>query len=116
MTAGGGSLSRLWVIVFFVMKSPSECGVLADVREAIDAIDREIVRLLGRRREYVHCASRFKASEEAVRAADRVAAMLAIRRGWASEENLDPEFIEQLYSMLVDYFIRQELGTWRNEA
>lgn len=92
------------------MRSPAACASLAEVREAIDALDRELLALLGRRAGYVHAAARFKTDAAAVRAPERVQAMLAQRRAWAAEEGLDPEVVAQLFTLLVEYFIRREQG------
>ena len=46
-------------------------------------------------------------------APDRLAAMLAARRGWAEREGLDADVIEDIYRRLVAYFIERELGHWR---
>ena len=90
------------------MKLPEECTSLAEVRAAIDALDRELLALLGRRAGYVHAAARFKTDAASVRALDRVQAMQAQRRAWAAEEGLDPEVVAQLFTVLVDYFTRRE--------
>lgn len=92
------------------MKSPEECASLAEVRVAIDTLDRELLALLGRRAGYVHAAARFKTDAASVRAPERVRAMLEQRRAWAREEGLDPELIAQLFTLLVDYFTRREQG------
>ena len=49
-------------------------------------------------------------------APERLAAMLAVRRGWAEREGLDPDVIEDLYRRLVAYFIERELGHWRGKG
>ena len=95
------------------MKTPAECGSLDEVRAEIDRLDRAIVALIGQRAGYVHAAARFKDSEEAVAAPDRQAAMLLARRGWAEEEDLDPEVIEKLYRDLVTYFVLREKEHWK---
>lgn len=95
------------------MKPPEDCESLREVREAIDALDRGIVALIGRRARYVRRAAAFKGSEEAVRAPERQRAMLAERRGWAAEEGLDPGLIENLYRNLVAHFVGRELEDWR---
>jgi isochorismate pyruvate lyase len=92
------------------MKPAEECTSLAEVREAIDTLDRELLALLGRRAGYVHAAARFKTDAASVRAPERVRAMLEQRRTWASEEGLDPEVIARLFTLLVDYFTRREQG------
>ncbi len=92
------------------MRAPEACESLAEVREAIDALDRELLALLGRRAGYVHAAARFKTDAASVRAPDRVRAMLEQRRAWAAEEGLDPEVVAQLFTLLVEYFTRREQG------
>lgn len=95
------------------MKSPEECESLPEIRSSIDALDRKIVALIGRRARYVEAAARFKGSEEGVRAPGRQRAMLEERRRWAAEEGLDPEAIKGLFRDLVDYFIAREMRDWR---
>lgn len=95
------------------MKPPEECKSIEDVREAVDALDREIVSLIGRRARYVKAAAKFKTGEEGVRAPERQKAMLGERRRWAEEEGLEPDVIEKLYRDLVAYFVNQELDDWK---
>ncbi|MDQ3234349.1 MAG: isochorismate lyase [Pseudobdellovibrionaceae bacterium] len=97
------------------MKKPHECTSLAEVRTAIDAIDRQIISALGQRFEFVKSAARFKSGEASVRAADRVHAMLRERRGWAQEHGLDPDVIEKIYRDLVAYFTEAELRHWQSK-
>jgi isochorismate pyruvate lyase len=92
------------------MKPAEEYASLAEVRAAIDALDRELLALLGRRAGYVHAAARFKTDATSVRAPERVRAMLEQRRAWAAEEGLDPEVVAQLFTLLVEYFTRREQG------
>ncbi len=90
------------------MKPPAACDGLAEVREAINTLDRELLALLGRRAGYIHAAARFKTDAASVRASERVRAMLERRRVWAAEESLDPEVVAQLFTLLVEYFTRRE--------
>jgi isochorismate pyruvate lyase len=92
------------------MKKPAECESIEDVRNAIDAIDRHIVELIGTRAQYVHEVVKYKTPDkESVVAAKRRAEVFAKRREWALEEGLDPDVIESVYHTLVDYFIRKEM-------
>ena len=95
------------------MTPPEKCSSLEEVRREIDRLDEEIVRLIGRRAEYVIAAARFKTSEAHVAAPDRQKAMLAVRREWAEREGLDPELIEDLYRRLVAWFVNHEMEHWR---
>ncbi len=98
------------------MKRPEDCEGIEDVRQAIDALDRETVALIGRRARYVEAAARFKTGEESVRAPERRKAMLEARRRWAEEEGLSPEVIEEVYETLVSYFVSREMDRWRNTS
>ena len=98
------------------MKQPHECASLADVRAEIDRIDHELIQLLGRRLGYVRAAAAFKPSAASVPAPERQAAMLVQRRAWAAESGLRPEMIEQLFTMLVAYFIAEEQRHWQASA
>jgi isochorismate pyruvate lyase len=95
-------------------KKAFECENISEVRLEIDAIDREIVGLIGWRFEYVKAASKFKTSEASVKAPERFKAMLAQRRVWASEEGLNVAAIEKLFSDLVTHFIEEEIKHWKN--
>jgi isochorismate pyruvate lyase len=96
------------------MPTPSECQSLGQVREEIDQLDEQIVALLGKRAGYVKAAARFKTSETAVAAPERLAAMLAARRQWAEREGLDPDLIEDIFRRLVAWFIQRELDAYRS--
>jgi isochorismate pyruvate lyase len=95
------------------VKPPEDCTGIEDVREAIDELDRRIIRLIGQRARYVEEAAKFKTDETSVCAPERQRAMLEERRRWAKEENLIPEVIEKIYRDLVSYFVNRELEDWR---
>ena len=97
------------------MKRPNECRDMQDIRAEIDRIDREVIGLLGRRFQYVQAAAAFKTSVATVRAPERFQAMLERRRQWAEEEGLAPDAIEKMYRDLVNYFVEEELKTWKAE-
>jgi isochorismate pyruvate lyase len=89
---------------------------LAEVRAAIDRLDRDLLRLLSERAGCVAAAGEFKSSETEVRAPDRLDRMLRERRRWAEEEGLDPAFVEELFRSITSYFISRELQQWRQGA
>lgn len=97
-------------------RPPEECASLEEVRRGIDALDREMVALIGRRSRYVRAAAAFKKDEVQVRAPERRRAMLGERRRWAEEEGLSPNLIEDLYERLISYFIDREMKEWRDNG
>ncbi|CAN5263069.1 isochorismate lyase [soil metagenome] len=95
------------------MKQPEDCINIEDIRQAIDALDRETIALIGRRAHYVEKAAEFKTGEQSVRAPERQRAMLAERRRWAEESGLDPDAIEEVYRTLISHFVDREMQRWR---
>ena len=91
------------------VRAPDDCESIEEVRHAIDQIDQQIINSLGQRFLYVKTITRFKKSEEDVKAPERYKAVLATRRHWAEENGLDPEMIETLYRNLIEHFIAIEL-------
>ncbi|WP_223507306.1 isochorismate lyase [Pseudomonas sp. GL-RE-29] len=91
---------------------PVECAGMEDIRREIDALDQAVIKLLGRRFQYVLAASKFKTSAASVRAQERFDSMLAKRREWAEAEGLSPDAIEKMYSNLVNHFIAEEMKHW----
>ena len=86
------------------MKRPEECTSLQEIRDAIDLLDQQMVALLGQRVAYVKAAARYKTSEMGVKVPDRLALMIQHRRMWAGEQQLDADFIEQLFGAITTYF------------
>lgn len=86
---------------------------LADVRAAIDAIDRTLVATLARRAEIVRAAAAFKRDEAAVRAPDRVEAVVRNARALAAAESADPELIEAIYRHMIALMTEAELRAHR---
>lgn len=96
------------------MKPPEECAGIEEVRGGIDTLDRQIVALIGERSRYVSAAARFKTSVSSVRATGRQKAMIEERHGWAEEEGLNPEVIEDVYKTLISYFVNREMEDWQD--
>lgn len=68
---------------------PQDCKNLEEIRDGMDAIDRQIIALLSQRVAYVKAAAKFKTSAAAVAAPDRVQKVLDTRRQWADAAGLD---------------------------
>ena len=86
-----------------------ECGSLDEVRERIDGVDREIVRLLAERGRYVGQAVRFKRNAEDARAPGRVKQVIARVRARAVEHGADPDLVEHVYRAMIAWFVDSEL-------
>ena len=51
---------------------PEDCQTMADVRAGVDALDRELVRLLVTRQGYMSAAARIKTDRDTVHDAARI--------------------------------------------
>jgi isochorismate pyruvate lyase len=91
-------------------KRPTECISINDVREEIDRIDMEIIKRLGERFQYVKEVVKFKTGDkESIAAKERYNCVLNQRGHWGEENGLNAKIIEQIYTILLDYFIEEEL-------
>ena len=95
-----------------VMPQPQECQTLAEVRSEIDRLDRSLIATISRRQQYVHAAARFKRDAAHVHAHERQRRMIAARRDWADAAGVDPDFVERLFTAVVDHFIQAELAVF----
>jgi tRNA-Thr(GGU) m(6)t(6)A37 methyltransferase TsaA len=86
-----------------------ETNSLQETREAIDLIDTEVIRLLGNRAGYVRQIVNFKKNAEEVRAPTRYAEVMRRRREMAEAAGLNPDVVEEMYKLLVNSFIEEEM-------
>lgn len=84
------------------------CKTLGEVRDNIDRIDRELVRLMAERGRYVHEAARFKANPAQVEAPQRAEAVVQKAMTLAQQHGLPPKIAEQTYRAMVRAFIESE--------
>lgn len=91
-------------------------ATLAEVRDSIDALDREIVRLIAERQRWVVAAGKLKGDEQAVRAPDRVERVIRRVRGLAEDQHASPEVVEAAYRALIGAFIDLELTVHRDAS
>ncbi len=92
------------------MNTPAaECMSMAEVRAAIDALDRRIIALLQERTAYIDRAGELKSQNGLpARIFDRVEEVMANARRTAGENGLDPDLVEQVWQLLVDWSIERE--------
>lgn len=90
-------------------KLPQECCNITDVRNEIDNIDREIIRLLSTRFGYVREVVKYKdGTASGIEASARRNEVMQTRRQWAEAGGLNPDVVEEIYDRLVRYFIEEE--------
>jgi isochorismate pyruvate lyase len=88
------------------------CASLAEVRDNIDRIDRQIIALMAERQKYVAEAGRFKANPAAVSAPARVEAIIAKVKTIAREDGLAESVAERSFRAMIAAFEDYERDEW----
>jgi isochorismate pyruvate lyase len=96
------------------MLEAHKCKNMNDIRESIDSIDEEIVKLIAHRVQYVKEASKFKVDETAVKDSNRVSKVIASKKELALKHGISEELIGNIYEMMIDFFIKEELEEWNS--
>jgi isochorismate pyruvate lyase len=89
-------------------KVPTACQSIEEVRSEIDALDRQIISLLGRRFTFVKEIVRFKSNSDEIVARERYDEVIRSRRELAKQHHLSPDVIEKIYRMLIAHNIEEE--------
>lgn len=97
------------------MKKAEECKDMIDIRSAIDMIDNQIVELIASRAKYVKEAAKFKKDEKAVKDFNRVQQVINSKKELAVKYGVSPELIEKMYTMMINFFINEEMKEWKNK-
>lgn len=93
-------------------KLPDDCTTMVEVREGVDATDRELVALLARRFGYMRAAARIKPNREAVRDEARKASVIAAAVAEAGAQGIPADVIGDLWERLVEGSIAYEFAEW----
>lgn len=92
-------------------------GDLAGLRERIDQLDQELVRIVAARLAICEEVAAVKEhADAAVIQPARVRAVVTSRRQWAIDEGVDPDFVEQLFRVLLAETHRIEVAGHRPDA
>ena len=93
-------------------KLPDDCLTMIEVREGVDALDRELVRLLVTRQGYMHAAARIKPTRDAVYDADRIEDVVEKVLTEARAQGLSPAIAEPVWRKLIERCIAHEFERW----
>jgi len=98
------------------MKTPSACRNLDDVRLAVNTIDREILRLLGKRNRYAQAALRFKTDRSMIGQTSHRRTLYAQRRDWAATEKVSVPLVERIFRAIFAESKRMHLAGFRSRG
>src|SRR3954471_19611453 len=84
------------------MKRPAACRDLKDVRAAVNALDRDLIKLLARRHQYALAALRFKRDRKDVGDPRHRRAMFGQRKMWAQSAKVNPRMTQKFFRAIVN--------------
>jgi len=93
-------------------KMPDDCSTMPEVREGVDATDRELVALLERRFGYMRAAARIKQSRDTVRDETRKASVIAAAVAEAERLGIPGDVVGDIWERLVEGSIAYEFVEW----
>jgi isochorismate pyruvate lyase len=94
---------------FLAMKLPHECHNIEEVRQQIDEIDQSLIGLIGKRFSFIQEIVKYKSNSDEVYAKERYDIVISKRRELATSYQLNPDVIENIYKVMMEYFIREQL-------
>lgn len=96
------------------MKRPSACRDLTDIRTAVNALDRDLIKLLGKRQQFALAALQFKHDRKSIGDPRHRQAMFAQREAWAERGGLNPKMTQKIFQAIVDESKRLHLAGFRS--
>ena len=86
-----------------------ECNSIDEVRNNINNIDEQIVKLIALRGEFVKQAAKFKKDSDAVKAPKRVEEVINKVKDLAKSTGANEEVVENIYRTMKNSFIKAEM-------
>ncbi len=86
-----------------------ECNSIDEVRNNINNIDEQIVKLIALRGEFVKQAAKFKKDSDAVKAPKRVEEVINKVKDLAKSTGANEEVVENIYRTMINSFIKAEM-------
>ena len=86
-----------------------ECNSIEEVRNNINNIDEQIVKLIALRGEFVKQAVKFKKNSDDVKAPKRVEEVINKVKDLAKSTSANEEILENVYRTMINSFIKAEM-------
>ena len=95
-----------------IVKDPTDCTTMAEVRAGVDDVDRQMVALIARRFGYMDAAARIKPDRSAVRDEARKAQVLVHVGDEAEAAGIDRAALVRMWDDLIEASIAHELSVF----
>ena len=93
-------------------KAPNDCQSMEEVRQGVDALDRQLVTLLAERQAYMDAAARIKPDRSHVRDVARIEDVVTKVLNEAAAAGLSPAIAGPVWRLLIDRCIAYEFSVW----
>jgi len=93
-------------------KPAKDCQTMAEVREGVDALDRELVALIVRRQAYMEAAARIKTERAKVYDAVRIEDVVSKVKAEALKQGLSVDIAEPVWREMIKQSIAYEFKAW----
>jgi isochorismate pyruvate lyase len=97
------------------VKTPQDCQTMEDVREGVDALDRELVRMLAIRQGYMEAAARIKPTFDDVRVPWRIEDVVEKVLAESLKQGLSARIAEPVWRELIECCIAHEGEAWKKQ-
>ncbi|RZV15056.1 chorismate mutase [Aliarcobacter butzleri] len=91
-----------------------ECNSIDEVRNNINNIDEQIVKLIALRGTFVKQAVKFKKDSHDVKASKRVEEVISKVKNIARLNGANEEVVENVYKVMIESFIKAEMKEFEN--
>ena len=98
------------------LTKPADCNNMDELRHQIDKLDVKIIELLANRSKFIDRATELKKSNGMpARIPERIESVVSNARNAAEELDLDPDLVEKIWRILIDWSIQREAEIIREE-
>jgi isochorismate pyruvate lyase len=94
------------------VRHPADCQTMAEVRQGVDALDRQLVALLVERQGYMDAAARIKQDRATVRDEARIEDVVTKVKAAARAAGLSEAIAEPVWRTLIERCIAYEFEVW----
>lgn len=94
------------------LTTPDTAATMADVRAAVDELDRRLITMLAERMRWMDAAARIKPERGQVRDDARKQQVIGNVMAHAVREGYDPQLAAALWEEIVEASIAYELDAW----
>ncbi|WP_339748874.1 chorismate mutase [uncultured Maricaulis sp.] len=92
--------------------NPEACRTMAEVREGVDAVDRQLVALIAERTRFMEAAARIKPSRDVVHDDWRIADVVEKVTAEATRIGVTTAIVEPVWRELIRQSIAYEFTVW----